>query len=91
MVIPIIITNYEQWKKEYRKLRKEKESFRNYFDKHKTCKCKIASCKHLKATEKELEFKHKSWELHIQYMDMCRRKLMKNSPKWVGKKKEMKK
>ena len=79
------ITNYEHWRDEYRKLRKEKESFRNYYDEHRTCKCKIDSCKHLKTTEKELEFKHKSWELHIQYMNMGLNRLMKNAPELFRK------
>ena len=71
---------YEHWKVNYKKLRDEKKSFRNYFDKHRTCRCKIESCRHLKNTEKELEFKHKSWELHIQYMNMNLNKLMDTAP-----------
>ena len=79
--------SYQKWKENYEKLRKEQESFRNYFDKHRTCRCKIASCIHLQKTEKELEFKHKSWEIHIQYMNMSLGNLMNNAPELFTKKK----
>ena len=82
---------YRHWKESYEKLRNEKKSFRNYFDKHRKCRCKIESCKHLKNTEKELEFKHKSWELHIQYMNMSLGKLMENAPELFEKRKKLKK
>lgn len=78
---------YKQWKENHEKLRKEKKSFQNYFDEHRTCKCKINSCRHLKNTEKELEFKHRSWELHIQFMNKSLNKLMNNAPELFEKRK----
>lgn len=74
--------SYNQWKKDNAKLRKERKSFRDNFDKHRTCRCKILSCRHLKSTEKELEFKHKAWELHIKYMNNMINNLMLVHPEW---------
>ena len=50
---------HEDWKAEYRQLVKEKKSFESYFHKHRKCRCKDETCRHLKATEKEYSQKNK--------------------------------
>jgi len=77
---------YSNWEKKYEQLRKERDAFRYYFDKHRTCKCNIISCRHLQHTEKELEFKHRFWELHIQYMNMGVSSLLDSAPELFEKK-----
>lgn len=52
----------EKWHKDYDKLKKEHEIFREYFDKNRTCKCNIDLCRHLQKVEKTM-FNPKYYEL----------------------------
>ncbi|MBN4046338.1 hypothetical protein JYT57_01530 [Nitrosarchaeum koreense] len=52
----------EKWHKDYDKLKNEHEAFRNYFNKHRTCKCNIDLCKHLQKIEKKM-FNPRYYEL----------------------------
>ena len=76
---------HEDWKAEYRQLVKEKESFESYFHKHRKCRCKDDTCRHLKATEKALEHTNRMWELHIKHMNMGIQTLLENHPEWFTK------
>ncbi|MCH7561973.1 MAG: hypothetical protein IIC67_11545 [Thaumarchaeota archaeon] len=53
---------YKQWKEDYEKLRKEHNTFRDYFDKNRTCRCNIDLCRHLEKIEKNM-FNPKYYEL----------------------------
>ena len=46
------LTEKEKWDRDYDKLKKEHDDFIAYYDKHRTCRCNIDICSHLRKIEK---------------------------------------
>ena len=59
----------KKWHEDCDKLNKEHESFIDYFDKHRTCRCDIAICRHLHKIEKTM-FNPRYFELVNRHVIM---------------------
>lgn len=47
-------SGFEQWKSKFDKLENDIESFRDYFNQTKNCRCSIESCKHFKKARNQV-------------------------------------
>jgi len=59
---------HEKWEKEFDKLEDDLDSFRNYYNKTKKCKCDIDVCKHYKRAKNEVFTKRvdEIWNSRLQ-------------------------
>ena len=75
----------EKWQKDFKKLEKEADDFRDYFDKNRKCRCNIYSCRHFKKANSEL-FDEKFHELVNRKMHIGLRTMMECAPELFEKK-----
>ena len=77
----------EKWQKDFKTLDKQADDFRDYFFKHRSCRCHIHSCRHFKKANSELfdegfhELCNRAIRIGTLTMYDCAPELFKTKPK----------